>query len=123
MARVLYADGHKNTKDLAERLKKEGIEAECIDDCPATKDKMGLRALDIFMEKYYGRISEYDVLIAHLGVDFNGDAKTLIAQYPSLHIVLVSQIPEDYSESEGRLFVCGYNSDKLIPFVRKALKK
>ncbi len=120
MAEVLYGDYKFNTSPLAKKLRQEGIEVDCIDN---KKEKGILRlANEIFWEKYYGRLRDYKVLIAHLSVTFDGNVKHLLEQNPKLSIVLVSKLPSHYSNSGERCLICGYKSNRLIPFVQEALK-
>ena len=67
MAQVLYVDYRYSTKEISDRLRHNGIEADCIDN-QIRNDKA---VLDIFWDEYASRLAEYRVLIAHLGVSFN----------------------------------------------------
>jgi hypothetical protein len=131
MAEVLYADSNRNTKELADKLRSEGIGVECIDNEIRGGEKM--TATGIFHKRFtlanHPDELDYKVLIAHLGVGFQGVSKYLVEDHPTLNIVMVSDF-EAYGlmrtmcgfEHE-RILGCDYDSEELIPFVKKALQE
>lgn len=86
--RIIYADSRKKTDELARELRAAGLEFEYMGEPEIDKNSV----YDRFFEEVYPRIGEYDLVIAHLGIAFNGRIRGMLESYPDLHIVLVSLV-------------------------------
>ena len=118
MAKVLYADYDRDPERLARVLRAEGIEVDCIGNRTEDNKRLTL-ANEILFREYYDNLQNYRVLIAHLGVGFNSQARHLSDDFPQLQIVLLSTLPSHYSEQRGRIWTFGYDSRTLLAFVEQ----
>ncbi|MCH7568151.1 MAG: hypothetical protein IIA87_01905 [Nanoarchaeota archaeon] len=116
MVRVLYADNYRIPLiGLGAILEQQGFNVDCTNSENAEKE---------FNEKFRDRLGDYDVLIAHLGVEFNGEVRKLLTDFPNLSIALVSEFPKHYSEHSDhkRVLVCDYDAPELIYFIKRRIQ-
>ncbi|MDO8517286.1 MAG: hypothetical protein Q7S33_04115 [Nanoarchaeota archaeon] len=128
MSNILYAEykdyeNEKNTsvnhqKNLTEKLTKEGIDFILL----GKNSKEKKEIVNIFNKDVRPILEMYNILIAHVGVDFQDQIEPLLNAHPKLKIALVTDFPGLYhKEHNNRLLVCGYNSNKLIDFIKEEL--
>jgi hypothetical protein len=112
MPKILYADHHRMTFSLATLLSLQGLQVDTLggEDAP----------IRFAQEGHDKRLAEYDGLVAHLGTAFIPCIRPLLNEFPKLRIALVSEFPSEYCEvsTDKRLMACGYDSPRLVPFLR-----
>jgi hypothetical protein len=108
-------------RELKEKLNKNNIEFAFLGKNKEEKDNI--------MNKFRDTksiLGSYDIFIAHMGTQFHDQIGDILRNYPKLTLIVVTDYPENYPEKEGKnskYLICGYDSDRLIPYIKKVLEK
>tara|TARA_Y100000310_G_C20605168_1_gene775128 strand:+ start:14 stop:424 length:411 start_codon:yes stop_codon:yes gene_type:complete len=129
--KVLYGDYSKRNQHLKTHLRNNGIEFEYLGE----PDTSQFDVERVFNERYRSRVGGFRVIVAHMGVGFNGEIVAMLKESPQLRIALVSDLaitgdhpdfqdPDQYKEEwRERLECFDYKSKGLIDFVKEALEE
>lgn len=125
--RIVYADSRKETDELARELRTVGLEFEYMGEPEIDKDSV----YDRFFEDVYPRIGEYDLVVSHLGIGFNGRIRGMLEEHPNLHFILVSPVgfailellrsDTNTPELYDRVRVADYSGEDVLEQARELL--